>query len=393
LNRIVLLGAALAAVAIALSIHLVTAAGTAAPSGRVTAHHTSAAPRGRTVRGRLVSGFTPDRIALRVSPSAPLVGNLGPVAAPSRDRRYVAYNTWEWTRPIDWQRSLEDQGISTGDPLGRPQLRVRDLQSGRDTELEPGTFSVAWRADGAIAYARGTAAEYRANTAFLADVFVREKIDDKPAMWSVEPSRYLVEGWAGRRLIVRRQIPGESGDLLVFDGAGAARPLAHDADLVAIDPSGSDALVVEGAANSPAPGLRLISVADGREEARLDLATIIDPTTHEPVEDVVGIGSWHGERVVAAASGGLVVLHVAGHLSVEQVLHVDAAARPGGGFYEPQFADADRTVVTWADIPASGGRESAQFVCDRYALTCDEGAPVPSSRAPRPIYDPSGGDQ
>src|SRR5919201_2710200 len=395
MKRIVLLGSALVAVAVALSIHLVTAGGTAAHSGRVVIHHTPGLSRGPIVRGRSLSGLARRGITLASAAAAPLVGNLGPVAAPSRAGRYLAYNTWKWARSIDWQRSLEEQGISTGDPLGRPQLRIRDLRTADETAFEPGSFSVAWRADGAIAYARGTIPDDRANTAFLADVVVRRDVDAEPVTWSVAPDRYLVEGWAGRRLIVRRQVSGETGELLVFDGPGAPRPLAHDADLIAIDPSGSDVIVVESAAHTLLPSVRLIAVADGREEALLDLAEIVDPTTRAPVEDVVGIGSCRGERVVAAASTGLVIFRVDGrHLSVEQVLHVDSATKPGGGFYEPQLTgDDEHTVVTWADIPASGGRESAQFVCDRYALRCDKSAPVPSSQAPRPVYDPSGGDR
>lgn len=395
MKRIALLGAALLAAATALSIHLVTAGGTAAHSGRVVTRQTSAAPRGRLVRGRSLAGFARQRAVLALPAAAPLVGNLAPVAAPSRDGRYVAYNTWQWARPIDWRRSLEEQGISTGDTLGRPQLHIRDLRHDTDEALEPGSFSVAWRAEGAIAYARGVTSDYRANTPFLADVVVRRHVGDEPATWSVEPDRYIVEGWAGRRLIVRRQAPGENGELLVFDGPGAARSLATDVDLIAIDPNGADVLVAEGAARTSAPSIRLLSVDDGSEDARLELASIVDPVTRAPVQDVVGIGSWRGDRAVAAASSGLVVFRVAdGRLSAEQVLHVDAATRPGGGFYEPRFTgDDERTIVTWADLPSSGGRESAQFVCDRYALACRESAAVPSSHAPRPVYDPSGGDQ
>jgi hypothetical protein len=395
MKRIVLLGCALVAVAVALSIHLVTAGGTAAHSGRVATRRAEAAPRGRIVRGRSLLGFARSAIQLPVAASAPLVGNLGPVAAPSRDGRFVAYNTWRWARPIDWQRSLNDQGIRTGDPLGRPQLHRVDLRTGADTALEPGSMSAAWRADGALAYVRGSSPDYRANTQYLTVVLVRSAAAAAPVVWSPVPDRYLVEGWAGRRLIVRQALEGGRGTLVVFDGPGSSRVLAEDVELLAIAPSGSAVLVTQTAAHAAAPSVRLISVADGSEEARLDLAEVVDPVTRNAVTDVVGLGGWHGGHVVTAASSGLVVFRVSGgQLSAEQVLHVDAATRPGGGFYEPRFADADdRTIVAWADLPASGGRESAQFVCDRYALRCDEGASVPSSKAPRPVYDPSGGDR
>src|SRR5919201_1906636 len=233
MKRIVLLGSALVAVAVALSIHLVTAGGTAAHSGRVVIHHTPGLSRGPIVRGRSLSGLARRGITLASAAAAPLVGNLGPVAAPSRAGRYLAYNTWKWARSIDWQRSLEEQGISTGDPLGRPQLRIRDLRTADETAFEPGSFSVAWRADGAIAYARGTIPDDRANTAFLADVVVRRDVDAEPVTWSVAPDRYLVEGWAGRRLIVRRQVSGETGELLGRDRRRERR--AHAATECSLD--------------------------------------------------------------------------------------------------------------------------------------------------------------
>jgi hypothetical protein len=395
MKRIVLLGSALVALAIVLSIQLVTAGGTAARSGRVTVRHTTVLPRGRLVRGRFLAGFGRSEVTLPLAASAPLVGNLGPVAAPSRDGRYVAYNTWRWVKAIDWRRSLEDQGIATGDPLGRPQLHVLDLQDGTDQVFDPGSFSVAWRRDGAIAYARGNPPDYRANTPYSTDVVVRARVEAAATVWSEASGRYLVEGWAGRRLIVRRAEAGGGGGLVAFDRPGSERPLADDAELIAISPSGADVLVAQSPAETGAPAVRLVAVADGAEEARLELAGIVDPVTQASVSDVAGLGSWHGDRIVAATSSGLVVFHVSGgRLSVEQVLHVASASRPGGGFYEPRFADDDEhTIVAWADLPASGGRESAQFVCDRYALTCDESAAVPSARSPRPVYDPSGGDQ
>jgi hypothetical protein len=394
MKRIVLPGLALLAVAIALSIHLVTAGGTAARSGRVLVRHTTARPLGRIVLGRRLSGFGRP-ITLTAAGSAPLVGNLGPVAAPSRDRRYVAYNTWQWAKPIDWQRSLNDQGIATGDRLGRPQLHLLSLRDGTETAFEPGSFSVAWRPDGTIAYARGNFPDYRANTPFAADVVVRSSIAAAAVVWSRTPEPYLVEGWAGRRLVVRAAADGGRGSLVSFDGPGSERPLADDADLIAISPSGADILVAESAAENAAPAVRLISVADGAEKARLDLTQVVDPVTHAPVTDVVGLGSWQGDRAVAATSSGLVVFRLAGSdVSVEQVLHVDAATRPGGGFYEPRFGDSDEhTIVAWADLPAAGSPESAQFTCDRYALTCSESEAVPSTRAPRPVYDPSGGER
>ena len=83
MKRVILLGSALSLAALALSIHLLTAGGTTARSGRVTVLHTRAALAGPVVRARRLTGV--GRSALLAAPaSAPLVGNFGAVAVPSR---------------------------------------------------------------------------------------------------------------------------------------------------------------------------------------------------------------------------------------------------------------------------------------------------------------------
>ena len=276
MKRIALLGSALLVSAAVLSIHLVTAGGTGARSGRVAVAQTRAAPVGATVRGRVLSGLGKSPAKLELAASAPLAGSLVPVAVPSPDGVYVAYNTWRWKRDVDWYQSLSSQGIQTGDALGTPVLHVRSLGRGKDVALEPGTFSAAWRKDGALAYVRGEQPDYRANTPFLRQVVVRSAPDTAPAVWSSSPAEYHVLGWAGQALIVAQQFEGESISLLVFDGPGSARPLAQNASLVAISPDGSSALVDESPADTDAPALRLVSVADATELARAPFSTIVD---------------------------------------------------------------------------------------------------------------------
>src|SRR5437588_1411995 len=163
MKRAVPLGVALAFVTAALSTHLATAAGMSARSGRVTVTHTRVALQGSIVHGRaFMSGGR--SLALDMPASAPLLGSLGAVAVPSRSGAELAYNTWHWVKPIDWQQSLGSQGIETGDALGTPTLRIRNVHSGTERALEPGTFSAAWRADGALAYVRGVPSDYLANT-------------------------------------------------------------------------------------------------------------------------------------------------------------------------------------------------------------------------------------
>jgi len=312
---------------------------------------------------------------------------------PSRNAASIAYNTWHWAKQIDWHQSLGSQGIQTGDALGTPTLHVHDERSDADTALGPGTFSAAWRADGALAYVRGTSSAYLANTPYLRDVVVRRTVTAKPETWSSSPDRYVVVGWAKRTLIVADQIPGGGVDLVAFTGPGSSHPLAANGEPLAISPDGSAVLVAESPADSSAPAVRLVAVSDAHEVARIPLARIVDPVTGTAVTWITGPAHWLGDRVVASTSSGLVVFRATpSSASVEQVLHVDSATRPNGMLYEPRFTDSDtRTIVAWSDV--AYGSQAAQLVCDRFRLTCSEGTPVSTDVAPRPIYDQSGGDQ
>jgi hypothetical protein len=392
MKRVVPLGVALALAAAALSIHLVTAGGMTARSGRVAVTHTRGAPRGAVVRGKtLAVGRT---TTLDVPASAPLLGSLGAVAVPSRNGAEVAYNTWHWVKAIDWQQSLGNQGIQTGDALGTPTLRIRDLRTGTEQALEPGTFSAAWRSDGALAYVRGVTPDYLANTPYLRNVVVRSSVNAPPVVWSQTPDRYVVVGWAKRDLIVAEQGGGGGSDLIAFSGPHQSRPLAMNADFVAISPSGNAILVAESYADSAVPALREISAADGTEIARLPLARIVDPITNAAITWIDGPGHWLGGRIVMPASNGLLIVRASGSsLAVEQVIHVDSATQPNGRLWEPRFEDASsRTIVTWSDLSGTQSGHSAQLTCDRYALTCMRGAAVPFAQAPRAVFDESGGE-
>src|SRR6266536_6128920 len=125
-----LLPAAVAAAAVAgATLHLKSAAGRSAESGRLTVTQGSFVPPGLYVSGDTLSGPKSKNAQLRRAAqklaeraSAPLIGADAPVAVPSPDGSLVAVNTWRWTKSIDWGLSLADQGIEPGDPLGTPQL-------------------------------------------------------------------------------------------------------------------------------------------------------------------------------------------------------------------------------------------------------------------------------
>ena len=166
---------------------------------------------------------------------------------------------------------------------------------------------------------------------------------------------------------------------------------------LAVSPDGRSMLVAKGVVDGPAPSVSLVDVASGEVKASLDLGSVLDPVTGRAVEWVLGPAAWRDDHVVVAASPGLLVLHAGSEFSVEQVLHIDSATKPNGVLLEPRFTDdTTRTIVAWSDVPGTDSQaqaQSVQFVCDRYALRCDRGAAVPSTEAPRPVYDESGGDR
>ena len=146
-----------------------------------------------------------DRVTLAAAPVTPLAGWLTPVAVPSPDGRFVAYNTWRELREDDPALSWEDQGISAGDPLARPSIRLRDLQTGTDSAYVVGAFSLAWREDGAIAYFKGADRDYRAGVRYVGDVFVRDSVN-APAPALDGEDRPLRRRGLGRPLAAR--LPG-----------------------------------------------------------------------------------------------------------------------------------------------------------------------------------------
>ena len=323
-----------------------------------------------------------DRVTLTAAPVTPLAGWLTPVAVPSPDGRYVAYNAWRELREDDPALSWEDQGISTGDPLARPTIRLYDLQTGMDSAYVVGAFSIAWRGDGAIAYFKGAGRDYRAGVRYVGDVFVRDSVNGTARRWTAKTDRYVVAGWAGPTLLVYRVRAGEALDVLAFDGPGQRRMLASDGGLVAISPDGTSALVEHGPETGP-PRVDLIAVSNGAKLASLDLSTI------DSAVGVVGYsGDWQDDLVAAPSASGLVVFRITGG-HIELVRTMRAAA--GQGVAEPRFVGPSR-VTGWTSSSSGGA-----FVdCDRASGRCARTIPLPTAPGVegfpawrRPVYNPS----
>jgi hypothetical protein len=345
-----------------------------------------ASPPGLYTVGNALHGLPGrPRATLAAAPVAPLAGWLTPAAVPAGEGRYVAYNVWRELRPDDPALSWDDQGIEPGDPLATPSLRVYDAETGRDELLEEGAFSVAWRADGALAYFKGAERDYRAGIPYVGDIVVRASADAPPEVWTLKRGRYIVVGWAGRRLIAYRELEGEALDLLVLDGPGEVRVVAEDSALVAIAPDGRELFVEQGPAHGR-PAVRIVGVEDGRERALLDLISV-DPA----VGAVSYAGDWAGDLVVAPSASGLAVFRVSeGRIALEQALRIgDAEA----GVIEPRFADLQgQRISAWTSTPAG-----AVFLdCERASARCARSIPLPEARGTgrfsvwrRPVYNPS----
>jgi hypothetical protein len=333
---------------------------------------------GRTVLG--LPGH--ESVTVAAAPVAPLAGWLTPVAVPSSDGRYVAYNAWRELREDDPTLSWQDQGISPGDPLARPSIRLHDLESGTDRKFIDGGFSLAWRGDGTIAYFQGAQREYRAAVRYVGDVFVRDTVQGPARRWTKRTDRYVVVGWAGSRLLVYRVGAGEALDVLALDGPGEGRLLASDAGLVAISPDGTTALVEHGPESGP-PRVDVLAVRNGARLASLDLTTV------DPSVGVVGYsGDWQGDLIAASSASGLAIFRITSN-RIELARTLRAA--PGLGIAEPRFVGRGR-VTGWTSTSSGGA-----FVdCDLAYGRCAQAVPMPAARGAegfpawrRPVYNPS----
>jgi hypothetical protein len=364
----------------------VVAAGCGADDSEPPRHQAGAAPRPpKTFSvGSTLVDLQGESAQLAAPPVAPLAGWLTPAGVPSPDGRYLAYNAWRELRPDDPRLSWADQGIEPGDRLATPSIRLYDSKSGSDEILEAGAFSLAWRADGALAYFRGAERDYRAAVSYVGDVVLRANPEAKPEVWSAQQARYIVGAWSGERLVAYREHEGEVLDVVVFDGPGQMRTLARGSALVALSPDGERAFIEQGPV-AGRPTVRVVEVATGATVAVLDL-TKVDPR----VGAVSYAGDWLGRRVVAPSAGGLAVFRVGPRsISLERTVEVQAPQ----GVAEPRFADAaGRRVTAWT----AEGRGGAFLHCDLETRRCERLVPLPSARGTRgfpawrrPLYNPS----
>ena len=313
-----------------------------------------------------------------------LTGSLTPVGVTTPDGAYVVYSSWRQLTPI--KPDARGQGLSTGDPVGIPSVRLFDVRSGKDSLLATGAASPAVSSTGALAYLAGESTVVRQNVEYTGRIVVADSPNAKPRVWTSRPARYLPYAWSGSTLLAYRGVPDSEGsDLYGFTGPDTSRLLAANAYVVAVSPDGTEVLASVGTRM-----LERIRVSDGAVQDSLALDTMGSPGLHA----VMYSGSWRGDRVAANSDQGLVVLNVRGGIHVESQFATPSLPH---GINEPAFTD-DTHIQGWADLPdptptasdvGEPAYDNALVACDLATGRCTIGAANPARSWARWITNPS----
>jgi hypothetical protein len=301
---------------------------------------------------------------------APLAGTLSAAAAESPvDQDLIAYNAFFRKRPV---------------------LRLHDAGNHTDVVLDEGTYSFAWRRDGAVAYFKGLEPRVDNPATYLGHVVVRGTPRSKSVRWTTTPRRYVVSAWARDRLIVHELHDEEWPTILVFDGPKPPRVLADRAALIAISPDGSHALVTK--KPQPAPAVALVDVATGSELAAFAFADEVDPIVGQPINYVADSGAWVRDAVIAAVTQGVAVFRVSPDgIALDEILAVHPDVFPLG-LSEPRSHGTGRYFTAAAELrqqPRAAFTRTALIECDRVTRRCVLDRAAPSFQPPRIVYDRS----
>src|SRR4051794_7143793 len=196
---------------------------------------------------------------------APLTGSLTPVGVTTPDGASVVYSSWRQLARI--KPAARGQGLSTGDPVGVPSVRLFDMRSGKDSLLATGAASPAVSSTGAVAYLAGDSNVVRQNVDYTGRIVVADSPNAKPRVWTNASGRYLPYAWAGATLLAYRGVAASEGaDLYAFTGPDASSLLAPNAYVIAVSPDGTEVLASVGTRM-----LERIRVSDGAVQDSLAL--------------------------------------------------------------------------------------------------------------------------
>jgi hypothetical protein len=137
------------------------------------------------------------------------------------------------------------------------------------------------------------------------------------------------------------------------------------------------------------PVVAVLDVRSGEETARLRFD---DSALARDVRFVTETGSWVGDAVAAAVTGGVGVFRVRrDRIVLEQVVRFDPARFPLGVF-EPQLTPSRRRFSAWtqrAQEPRQPVPQTIVLDCDRFTLRCRRSEPFSAAVGPRLVYNPS----
>jgi hypothetical protein len=332
---------------------------------------------------------------LHVGSSSPSSPALTPGAAPyvSGDQLYgLGSGPSTLARPIADQRwgtaVLSPDGSTlvyeSATASGGSELRRRDLASGADTALEPGTFAPVWSASGQLAYGRTTAPAggvVDVGAVYPSRIEVRSSIAAAPVVWSGAPSPVRPVAWAGSSLLVEQVGNNAVTTVWAYSAPGVARSLGTGW-VVAVDPAGSDVLIGAGEEDGPpSPTLRVVDVADGSTVATLDLRASTGIGAWQQAAPN-GVGTWSGGSIVLPASSSLVTLSLTdGSLGVASVRRLHGASELAGADYRAAAVGTAgaSSVILLADVVPPGGGQTlpAAVACDLARGTCTVGGIAP----------------
>lgn len=246
------------------------------------------------------------------------------------DGRRVLYHFWEQLADFPTE-APGDPAVENGTHLSTPTIRLCDLDSGADCLIVSGARSMAWRADGMFAYARGVEADYRYNMPYLQQVVVQKRLDGIPEVWMPSPGLYTVLQWANDSVLVRRDNEDGSGEIIALAGPDqVSTVLGAGESFLATSPDGRWILAA-GSSATGTPAIQVIDWEAGSEVARLSLEGVLDPASGESITSIGG-ATWEGNTIVLALSpADLAVLSVGENtLAIEDVITYSyTGLRPG----------------------------------------------------------------
>jgi hypothetical protein len=315
---------------------------------------------------------------------APLLGQDAELAVLSPDGRYLAYHSALMNPPDDL----------TVVPL----LYIHDSASGRDRLLARGAQTVAWNADGRIAYFRATRTRYDGRRgAYVGHVVVGSLT--KPATpWTRIPGNFEVVAWARDRLLIavqdcyfpncRRDPPG---GVYILDQAGTLRPLPLEV-LLALSPDGRYAfgrLDHTAGQDTPSDLVRVVDIASRRPVATLELKRAMRQSGIRGLfpGSLSNVGAWRGNDIVVSFAGrnnALVFLRMVGRrLEIDSAVRIPKQTlrtRYGVAFGAPFFTSRSDVVVPVRGETLSGRYLVSIASCSRRTRRCVRGTILPPRR-------------